>query len=141
MHFIIWRLKTLNKKNNMIETKNENKFEGLYIIGYGLGGGFGGQRNFEVIEADNEEQAEKVAYESACEEYESYVGMYGLRDISQIMEEEEVEDEDEALQIFEEERESWLDYSVKPYSKEYEKKVMYHHYHNPYKHITGERND
>lgn len=33
---------------------SENKFEGLYIIGYGLSGGFGGARNFEVIEAANE---------------------------------------------------------------------------------------
>jgi 5-methylcytosine-specific restriction endonuclease McrBC GTP-binding regulatory subunit McrB len=48
--------------------------------------------------------------------------MYGLRDLSQIMEEDEIEEEDEAMQVFEEERESWLDYSAKPYSKEYEKK-------------------
>ena len=40
------------------------------------------------------------------------------------------------VKVFEEERESWLGYSAQPYSKEYEKKVMYHHYHNPYKNIT-----
>ena len=125
----------------MSEIKEENKFEGLYIIGYGLGGGFGGARNFEVIQVDTQEQAEEWAFDSACEEYENYAGMYGLRDLSQIMEEDEIEDEDEAQQVFEEERESWLDYSAKPYSKEYEKKVMYHHYHNPYKEITGDCED
>jgi hypothetical protein len=122
----------------MEDSKTENKFEGLYIIGYGLSGVFGGARNFEVIQADNLDDAENWAYECACEEYESYVGLYGLRDLGEIMEEENIEDEEEAIEKFNEERESWLDYSVKPYSKEYEKKVMYHHYHNPYKHITGE---
>ena len=123
------------------ESKTENKFEGLYIIGYGLGGGFGGARNFEVIQVDSLEDAEKWAWESACEDYENYAGSNGLRDVSEIMEEDEIEDEDEALQVYEEERENWLDYSAKPYSKEYEKKVMYNHYHNPYKEITGDCQD
>lgn len=118
-----------------MENTEENKFEGLFIIGYGLAGGFGGARNFEVIQVDNQEEAEEWAWEQACEEYERYVGMYGLRDTSEIMEEDEV-DEDEAEAIFNEEREGWLDYSARPYSKEYEKKVMYNHYHNPYKDIT-----
>ena len=113
----------------------ENKFEGLYIIGHGLSGGFGGARNFEVIQADSLEDAEKWAWESACEEYESYAGSYGLRDIMDIIKEDGVE-EDEAEEIFNEEREGWLDYIAEPYSKEYEKKVMYYHYHNPYKELT-----
>lgn len=124
-----------------LETKTENKFEGLYIIGYGLGGGFGGARNFEVIQADSLEDAEKWAWESACEEYENYAGSNGLRDVGEIMEEDEIEDEEEALQVYEEERENWLDYSAKPYSKEYEKKVMYNHYQNDYKEITGDCED
>lgn len=113
-------------------------FEGLYIIGYGLSGGFGGARNFEVVQVNTQEQAEKWAFDSACEEYERYVGMYGLRGLSQIMKEDEIADVAEAQQVFEEERGSWLDYSAKPYSKEYENKVMCHHYHNPYKEITGD---
>lgn len=112
------------------------KLENLFIIGSGLGGGFGGQKNYEVIEADNLEDAEKWAWESACDEYESYAGMYGLRDLSQIMEEDEIENEDEAIEVYEEERESWLCYSAVPYSKEYEKKVMYHHYSNRYSSFT-----
>jgi len=118
------------------ETTTEKKFDGLWIIGYGLGGGFGGARNFEVIQADNLEQAEEWAYESACGQYESYSGSNGLRSINEIMDEDDIEDEDEAEEIYKEERESWLDYSAKPYSKEYEKKVSGHHYHNPYKDIT-----
>ena len=115
----------------------EKKFEWLFIIGYGLGGGFGGARNFEVIQVDTQEQASDWAFESACEEYENYVWMYGLREISQIMEEDGIEDEDEAQEVFNDERESWLDYSAHPYSKEYEKKVMDQDYYNPYKEITG----
>ncbi len=123
-----------NKKKLM---ENSDKFKGLYIIGYGLGGGFGGIQDFEVIQADNLEEAENYAFESACEVYEGYVGMYGLRDISEIMEEDEIEDEEEAIQVYEEERDNWLEYSAHPYSKEYEDKVMDYHYHNPYKDITG----
>lgn len=112
------------------------KLENLFIIGSGLGGSFGGQINYEVIEADNLEDAEKWAWENACDEYESYAGMYGLRDINQIMEEEEIEDEDEAKEAYEEERESWLNYSAKPFSKEYEDKVKYYHYSNRYSSFT-----
>lgn len=112
------------------------KLENLFIIGSGLGGGFGGQRNFEVIEANSLEDAEKWAWENACDEYESYAGMYGLRDVNQIMEEEEIEDEDWAKEVYEEERESWLDYSAKPFSKEYEDKIKYHHYSNRYSSFT-----
>jgi hypothetical protein len=120
--------------------KTEKKFEGLYIIGYGLGGGFGGAKNYKVIEADSENEASIIAWEYACDYYENYVGMYGLRDVSEIMDEEEIEDEDVAFEIFQEERESWLDYGAKPYTKEYENKVKYQHYDNPYTEITGEVN-
>ncbi len=71
--------------------KQENKYEGLYIIGYGLGGGFGGAINFEVIQVDNQEQADNFAWENACEEYESYAGMHGLRSVEDIMQEDEIE--------------------------------------------------
>ena len=124
-----------------LETKTENKFEGLYIIGYGLAGGFGGARNFEVIQVDSQEEADNWAWESACEEYDRYAGSNGLREIGEIMEEEGIEDEDEASEVYNEEREGWLDYSAQPYSKEYEKKVMYNHYHNPYKEITDDCED
>lgn len=112
------------------------KLENLFIIGWGLAGGFGGQKNFEVIEANNLEDAEKWAWENASYDYEIYEGMYGLRDVSQIMEEDEIEDEDVACAIYEEEKESWLDYSAVPFTKEYEDKVKYHHYSNRYSDFT-----
>ena len=75
--------------------------KGLFIIGYGLSGGFGGIQNYEVIEAYSQDDADKQAWEMACETYESYVGMHGLRELSEIMEEDEIEDEiedeDEAI--------------------------------------------
>ncbi len=120
--------------------KTENKFEGLYIIGWGLGGGFGGARNFEVIQVDSQDEADQWAFDNACEEYEMYSGNHGLRSVSDIMEEDGIEDEEEAVLIYEEERETWLDYSANPYTKEYEKKVMYQHYENRYKEITGDCN-
>ncbi|MBS1775990.1 MAG: hypothetical protein JSS64_06885 [Bacteroidetes bacterium] len=115
----------------------ENKLDNLFIIGYGLAGGFGGANNFLVIEARDFEDAEQQAYEMACEEYENYAGMNGLRDITQIMEEDEIESEDEAQEVFNDERESWLDYSAVKYSKEEEKKVENHNYQNDYTELTN----
>lgn len=83
-----------------------------YKISYGLGGGFGGAtEDDEIYEFENEEEAMRFAWEKACEEYESYAGMYGLRTVEEIMEEENT-DEETALEIYAEERESWLDYDA-----------------------------
>lgn len=106
-----------------------------FIINHGLGGGFGGANNYEVIKAANQEDAEKWAYENACEDYDSYLGMYCLRDINQIMEEDEC-GEEEAVEIMCEEREKWIEYNAVPFSKEAEEKVEIHHYHNPYREET-----
>ena len=59
------------------------------------------------------EEAEKEAYYSAIEKYESYDGLHGLRTVDDIMEEDEI-DQDEAEQVYNDERESWLEYYVKP---------------------------
>jgi len=108
-------LKRFNESSN---------YEGFYIIGWGLSGGFGGIQNYEVIKADSLDEAEKDAYQN-------YSGYHGLRSVDVIMEEDGV-DSDEAEEIYNEEREGWLDYVAKPYSKEYEKKVKDYHYNNPY---------
>jgi hypothetical protein len=84
-----------------------------YKIQYGLNGGFGGDNNdWETIETNSEQDALDIAYRNAIEEYESYEGMYGLRSVEQIMEEDEL-DEDEAEILYIDERESWLHYEVK----------------------------
>lgn len=90
-----------------------------FYIRYGLGGGFGGcERNdWEETECFDLAEAQQEAYLGACEEYESYAGMHGLRDIGQIQEEyledegEELTEED-AIEMFKEEREDWLDYEA-----------------------------
>jgi hypothetical protein len=82
-----------------------------FKIKYGLGGGFGGCDNmeWEYIDADNLNEALDEAYDNACNEYEMYNGMHGLRSVDDIMEEEDC-DEDTAEEIWTEERESWLSY-------------------------------
>lgn len=84
-----------------------------FRIRYGLSGGFGGceMQDWEEIEADNLEEANNIAWEKACEEYDSYLGMHGIRDIDEIMDEDEV-DEDEAEEILNEDREGWIDYEA-----------------------------
>ena len=89
-----------------------------YRIKYALGGGFGGVENadWEVIEAENLKEAEEIAYEYARYEYESYEGLHGIRSISDIMEEDDC-DEDVAIEIYNEEVESWIECKVEPIIK------------------------
>jgi len=87
----------------------------MFQIRYALGGGFGGcemQEWEDCPEAKTEDQARDIAYEMACQEYESYDGLYGLRSVDEIKEEDELEQE-EAEQSWLEERESWLDYEAR----------------------------
>ena len=77
-----------------------------WFIEYGLGGGFG--NNYDVVDAYDQKEADDIAYQRACEEYDSHVGGNGIRDIGEIMEEDEVDDE-EAAQIFNEEKGEWED--------------------------------
>lgn len=83
----------------------------VYKIYFGLGGGFGGPGEPELARLPDRETAEKLAYELACDEFEMYAGSHGLRDIAEIIEEENCNC-DEAEEIYYEERESWLDYWV-----------------------------
>lgn len=80
-----------------------------YNIYAGLGGSFGGAYLIDIIEAESLRVAEEYAYETAIGIYESYEGMYGLRTVQDIMEEEDME-EDDALEVYTEEMENWLDY-------------------------------
>jgi len=78
-----------------------------------LGGGFGGCENKEwkEIKAKDIDDAFSQAWLLACEEYDSYAGLHGLRDVEQIIEEDGAS-EDEAQEIYIEERESWIDYEA-----------------------------
>jgi len=102
---------------------NESIEQGKWFISYGLGGGFGGASNFEIINAKNEEEASIYAWEKACQDYESYAGSNGLRTEDEIMEEDNV-DQETAEEMYNEERESWLDYSAEPYDPEKHDKYL-----------------
>jgi hypothetical protein len=84
----------------------------FYKIYFGLGGGYGGARYDSTEEFDNEEEAEEYAYERACETFESYNGLYGLQTVEEIMKEEGV-DEEYAEEMWNEQRDNWVDYRVK----------------------------
>lgn len=82
-----------------------------YRIFAGLGGGFGGANEVDVLENTSRAEAEDYAYELALQEYEMYDGLHGLRTVDDIIDKEGV-DEREAYEIYNEERESWLEYYV-----------------------------
>lgn len=77
----------------------------------GLGGGFGGAQECDTLEFASLEAAEQYAYEVACETYDMYAGMHGLRSVADIMEDDEC-DEEYAEDVYNEERDGWLDYYV-----------------------------
>lgn len=104
------------KSFEQFNINESSSIDGKYVITYGLGGGFNTSQS-EVIEASSEAEASKYAYEKACEEYENYVGMHGLRTTEEIIEEDGV-DEEEAEEIYSDERESWLNYHAEPYDEE-----------------------
>lgn len=83
----------------------------LFEIYAGLSGGFGGAKYVETIEFPSYEEAEDYALELAIEEYQGYEGLHGIRSISEIMEDEGLDEDDAELEYLEE-RDSWLDYYV-----------------------------
>lgn len=82
-----------------------------YRIFAGLAGGFGGAEEVMVEEFENDIDAEIYAEECAKQEYGEYAGLHGLRDMSQIIEEDGV-DEDDAEEIYNEEMLGWIDFWV-----------------------------
>lgn len=101
----------------------------FYVIGWGLGGSFGGINKYEVIIAYSEDDAEKWAYENAKDEYEQYSNC-GLRTFEEIIEDEELSENDAEL-VYIEEVEDWIDYSAELYSKELAEKygdLLYNRY-------------
>lgn len=67
-----------------------------------------------VHECKNLGQAEKLAWEYAVEDYQSYEGLHGIMDLAEVAEEYGFdEDSDAAWEAYCDERESWLNYHVK----------------------------
>ena len=84
----------------------------IFEIKYGMGGGFGGCGDWEEIECANIEAAKEEAIERALEVYQRYEGLYGIRGMDMIMDEEGV-DEEEAEDIYWNEVDSYIEYDVR----------------------------
>ena len=85
-----------------------------FKIGYGCGCG----DNEDYITAKDQKEADSIAWEYAIEDYESYEGLHGIRDMSDIAEDDygiSLDEADEATydaieQDYIDERESQIDY-------------------------------
>ena len=73
--------------------------------------GLGDWWNYSIESVQSSENAAYLAWNLACELYESYIGGNGIRDISNIMEDEDCSYE-EASDIFQEEREQSIEYWI-----------------------------
>jgi hypothetical protein len=82
-----------------------------FQIKHALGGGYGGIQNcaWETIEVANLEEAQKEAYEMACQDYDS-------EQPTDFEEEYPDADDDEKAELEQEDRESWIDYDAQPYN-------------------------
>lgn len=89
----------------------------LYLIKFGLGGGFGGATEEEVLDCKSLKDATDNAYIRALEHAAGYEGSSGFPDITTIIQDEECSEE-EAVEIYNEEMESLLDYSAEEYNEE-----------------------
>lgn len=85
----------------------------IFEIKYGLGGGFGGMGNWEKVSAKDIDEAYRIAYEAACEEYESYDGLHGLMSIDDIKATHPDWDDDEIEDEWQEQRDSWIEYTAR----------------------------
>jgi len=96
-----------------------------YRIYAGLGGGYGGATEFGVYDCATLEEAERIGYEEACQQFDSQAGcgMDGwdefMDEATQSVSKEDYEDdessyesalEDYANQVENEARESWIEY-------------------------------
>ena len=86
----------------------------LYLIKFGVGEELGGEKDEKILDCESIEDARDNAYILALECAAGYEGLYGLPDITTIMQDEECSKE-KALEIYNEEMESWLDYSAEEY--------------------------
>ena len=88
----------------------------------GLGGGFGGARYNQTIEAEDIDEACEAAYELAVEEYQSYEGLHGILSWAECYKDamesgfigEDTMTEDEIAtyvdDMYQEEIEGWIEY-------------------------------
>lgn len=95
-----------------------------YKIYYGMGGSFRGGIEKDIVECLDSDEALEMARERAIEEYQSYEGLHGIRGYDEILEEireesetwyfvpTEIEIEEEADRLYQEEMDSWLEYGV-----------------------------
>ena len=93
-----------------------------YKIYAGLNGGFGGANYIRTTKETTEKWAEEEAFEEACEIYDSYGGMHGLFNREDALEENPDLDEEELDEMYNEDRENWIDYWVEEETKENKEK-------------------
>jgi len=82
--------------------------------------------NYDLVEANSEEEASRYAYDLACDLYESYAGVHGIASYEEICEEHGVEpDSPEAEELYNEEKENNLGYSAVLYDPEEHNGYLY----------------
>lgn len=91
-----------------------------FIIGYGSLNAL----DYKIIEGVTEEQASQEAYRLALEDLESYRGLHGILDFEETKEENPDCDDEEIERIMQEEAESWVNYTVIPWTQEKEDKLI-----------------
>lgn len=69
--------------------------------------------DWKSCDCETYDKAMDYAWECACDDYDSYVGLHGIRDTCEIIKDGDADTEEEAWEVFLEERESCLMYGVR----------------------------
>ena len=98
--------------------KNEIDYKSKEIKKWALFAGLVGGFNsvcFKEVQECTAQEAMDSAYESAKEDYEEMEGLHGLRSVENIKEEDGIDDDEEAQEIYNEEMEGWIGYYIEVY--------------------------
>jgi len=74
--------------------------------------------NEDAIESVSYDTAMDEAYQMACEVYDDFAGLHGIMSEQDYIDDGEAENEDEAFEIYRDDRESAIDYEVHEITRE-----------------------
>ena len=103
-----------NKNKKIMKTKMKDIENKKWVVYYGSFN----EPVPELLDQEmTKEEAYDIVYHMSIEDFDSY-GLHGTRTVEDIMEEDEIEDYDEAYETYVDERETWLKYWVEEYDPE-----------------------
>lgn len=78
----------------------------------------------EIGDFKDKKSAIHYVWEQACEDYDQYAGLHGIRDLQEIIDDGDAWNEDEAQEVYNDERENSIEYDAIPIADEKSEKIV-----------------